>query len=230
MSEVEPARAVLLDLDGTLIDPGRGVFAAIRAATASLGLPSPNEVLLRRFIGPPIQEGFADLLGLNALHVQVAVAAFRESYTAGGLHDFDVYPGVPQMLADLSAAGLRLAVATSKPESFALRVLRHAGLLSAFESVHGATPDGVVRRKAQVVGAALRQLGVPAGQAVLLGDRAQDAAGAQACGTGCIGAGWGYGEPGELRAAGVKAIARRPADVLGLLTWKLRTAPVTRPE
>lgn len=217
MTAVEPCRAVLLDLDGTLLDTGRGVFAAVTAATATLGLPSPNQALLRRFVGPPIQEGFAELLGLNPADVQIAVAAFRESYATGGLYDFDVYPGIPEMLADLSAAGLGLAVATSKPQCFAMHVLRHAGLLNAFQFVQGATMDGAVRRKAQVVAAALHQLAVPAGQAVLLGDRAQDAAGASACGAGCIGAGWGYGENGELQAAGVHVVADRPADVLGLL-------------
>lgn len=217
MTAAGPVRAVLLDLDGTLIDPARGVFAAITAATATLGLPSPNQALLRRFIGPPIQEGFAELLGLNASDVQVAVAAFRRSYTAGGLYDFDVYPGVPEMLADLAAGGLPLAVATSKPTPFARRVLQHAGLLNALRSVHGATLDGTVRHKAQVVAGALHQLHVPAGQTVLLGDRAHDAVGARACGTRCIGAGWGYGQPGELQAAGVLTVADRPEDVVGLL-------------
>lgn len=193
------------------------MFAAVTAATATLGLPSPNQALLRRFVGPPIREGFAELLGLNPADVQVAVAAFRESYATGGLHDFDVYPGVSEMLTDLSAAGFRLAVATSKPQSFAVRVLRHAGLLNAFQTVQGAALDGIVRRKSQVVAAALHQLAVPAGQAVLLGDRAHDTAGASACGAGCIGAGWGYGENGELQAAGVHVFADRPADVLGLL-------------
>jgi phosphoglycolate phosphatase len=217
VTEIEPVRAVLLDLDGTLIDPGRGVFAAITAATTTLGLPSPNEALLRRFIGPPIQEGFAELLSLNASDVQVAVAAFRKSYTASGLHDFDVYPGIPEMLADLVGAGFRLAVATSKPTPFATRVLWEAGLLSAFHSVHGATMDGAVRHKAQVAAAALHQLAAPADQAVLLGDRAHDVLGARACGTKCIGAAWGYGQIVELQEAGVDVIAASPRDVICLL-------------
>lgn len=210
-------RAVLLDLDGTLVDPGRGVFAAVRAATDALGLPPPQPALLRRFVGPPIQEGFAQLLGLDEPQVERAIAVFRASYSSSGLYDCDVYPGVPAMLEELAAAGLQLAVATSKPQPFALRVLEHVGLLPAVASVHGATLDGAVRHKAQVVAAALRHLAMPAGQAVLLGDRAHDAAGARACGAGCLGAGWGYAIPGELSAVGVLAVADRPADVPGLL-------------
>jgi phosphoglycolate phosphatase len=214
----EPLRVVLLDLDGTLVDPGRGVFAAITAAAATLGLPPPDQALLRRFVGPPIQEGFADLLGLKPADVKIAVAAFRRSYAEAGLREFDVYPGIPKMLTDLSAHGLRLAVATSKPRPFAIRVLQHAGMLTAFHSVHGATMDGSVRHKAQVVAAALHHLAVRPELAVLLGDRQHDAIGAIACGTGFIGVGWGYGGTEELRAAGADAIAERPADVETLLT------------
>lgn len=221
MTAARTLQAVLIDLDGTLIDPGRGVGAAVRAAADALDLPAPTDALLRRFVGPPIQEGFAELLGLNAVQTAVAIKAFRREYAAGGLYDFDVYPGVPEMLAELSANGLRLAVATSKPEHFAVDVLRHAELIGAFESVHGATLDGKVRHKAQVVTAALHHLVVPADRAVLLGDRAQDAAGAHACGTECVGAGWGFGDPGELRAAGVLVTAERPVDVASLIAdWR----------
>jgi phosphoglycolate phosphatase len=109
-----------------------------------------------------------------------------------------------------------LAVATSKPETFAVRILEHVGLLGQFASVHGATLDGAVRHKDQVVGAALAAR--PEGlDPVLVGDRAQDVLGAAVHGLPCIGAGWGPAEDGELEAAGAVAVAASPADVLGLL-------------
>jgi phosphoglycolate phosphatase len=109
-----------------------------------------------------------------------------------------------------------LAVATSKPEAFAVRVLEHAGLLPSFASVHGATMDGAVRHKDQVVAAALAAH--PGGRdPVLVGDRSHDVLGAAAHGLPCIGAGWGPAEDGELAAAGAAAIAATPADVLRAL-------------
>jgi phosphoglycolate phosphatase len=79
--------------------------------------------------------------------------------------------------------------------------------------VHGATFDGAVRHKDQVVGAALAAH--PDGRKpVLVGDRAQDVAGAAAHGLPCIGAGWGPAPDGELAAAGAAEVAATPADVL----------------
>jgi phosphoglycolate phosphatase len=95
-------------------------------------------------------------------------------------------------------------------------VLQHTGLLPAFASVHGATLDGAVRHKEQVVAAALAAH--PDGRKpVLVGDRAHDVLGARAHGLPCIGAGWGPAGDGELETAGAAAVAGTPADVLTLL-------------
>jgi phosphoglycolate phosphatase len=91
-------------------------------------------------------------------------------------------------------------------------VLEHTGLLAAFASVHGATFDGTVRHKDQVVGLALAAH--PDGEApVLVGDRAQDVLGAAAHGLPCIGAGWGPAGDGELARAGAAVVVATPAEV-----------------
>jgi phosphoglycolate phosphatase len=123
-----------------------------------------------------------------------------------------VYAGIPELLAGLADDGATLAVATSKPEPFAVRVLEHTGLRPAFDSVHGATFDGAVRHKDQVVGAALAAH-PDATDPVLVGDRAQDVLGAAVHGMPCIGAGWGPAPEGELARAGAIAIAATPGDV-----------------
>ncbi|UOY00054.1 HAD hydrolase-like protein [Blastococcus sp. PRF04-17] len=167
-------------------------------------------------VGPPLQDGFALVLRVPRPDVSRAVAAYRDHYGAGALLDVTVHDGVPELLAALAAAGATLAVATSKPEPFAVRVLEHTGLLAAFASVHGATLDGSVRHKDQVVGAALAAH--PDGRdPVLVGDREHDVLGAAAHGLPCIGAGWGPAPPGELAAAGAAVVATTPADVLDAL-------------
>ncbi|MGY2127121.1 HAD hydrolase-like protein [Blastococcus sp. SYSU DS0617] len=209
-------RLVLFDLDGTLVDSSPGISSSVRHAAAALGLPEPTPDQLRDMVGPPLQDGFALVLGLAVDDVPGAVAAYRAHYAAGALLDVTVHDGIPGLLADLRAAGATFAVATSKPEPFAVRVLDHTGLLPAFASVHGATLDGAVRHKEQVVAAALGAH--PRGRApVLVGDRSHDVLGAAAHGLPCIGAGWGPAEDGELAAAGAAAIAAVPADVPGLL-------------
>jgi phosphoglycolate phosphatase len=209
-------RLVLFDLDGTLVDSSPGIYSSVRSAAAELGLPAPTPQQLRAMVGPPLQDGFALVLGVPVADVPHAVAAYRAHYAAGALLDVTVHTGVPELLAGLRDAGGTLAVATSKPEPFAVRVLEHTGLLPFFASVHGATMDGAVRHKDQVVAAALAAH--PDGRdPVLVGDRSHDVLGAAAHGLPCIGAGWGPAEEGELEGAGAAAIAATPADVLAWL-------------
>ena len=204
-------RLVLFDLDGTLVDSTPGIWASIRVAVAELGLPEPTPDELRSMVGPPLQDGFA-ALGLTGDGVDRAVAAYREHYTAGALLEVTVYPGVFELLARLRADGAVLAVATSKPEPFAVRVLDHVGLLTAFDSVHGATLDGAVRHKEQVVAAAL--VAHPDGERpVLVGDRSHDVLGARVHGLPCVGVGWGPAPPGELEAAGAAVVVATPAGI-----------------
>jgi phosphoglycolate phosphatase len=209
-------RLVLFDLDGTLVDSSPGIHSSVRHAAAELGLPAPTAAQLRGMVGPPLQDGFALVLGVPVADVPRAVAAYRAHYAGGALLEATVHRGVPELLTALRAAGAILAVATSKPELFAVRLLRHTGLLPAFASVHGATMDGAVRHKDQVVAAALAAH--PAGRdPVLVGDRSHDVLGAAAHGLPCIGAGWGPAEDGELETAGASAVAASPADVLTAL-------------
>jgi phosphoglycolate phosphatase len=206
------SRLVLFDLDGTLVDSTPGIWASIRVAAAALGLPEPTPGQLRSMVGPPLEDGFAGAFGLSGDDVTRAVLSYRAHYTAAAMFDAAVYPGIPELLAGLRAAGAVLAVATSKPEEFAVRILDHVGLLPAFTSVHGATLDGTVRHKDQVVAAALAAH--PDGERpVLVGDRSHDVLGARAHGLPCIGAGWGPAPPGELAAAGAAAVAATPAEV-----------------
>jgi phosphoglycolate phosphatase len=210
-------RLVLFDLDGTLVDSTPGIWASVRAAAVELGLPQPTPAQLTAMIGPPLQDGFALVLGVPTDDVPRAVAAYRAHYTAGALLDVTVYDAIPELLATLTADGATLAVATSKPEPFAVRVLEHTGLLRFFASVHGATLDGAVRHKDQVVAAALAAH--PTGQRpVLIGDRAHDVLGAAAHGLPCIGAGWGPAAGGELAAAGAVVVADTPAEVPAALS------------
>ncbi|MGY1813010.1 HAD hydrolase-like protein [Blastococcus sp. SYSU D00820] len=205
-------RLVLFDLDGTLVDSTPGIWASVRVAAAELGLPEPTPAQLRDMVGPPLQDGFALVLGVPLPDVPRAVAAYRAHYAAGAVLDVGVYDGVPELLAGLRDDRAVLAVATSKPEPFALRILEHTGLRPAFASVHGATLDGTVRSKAQVVAAALAAHPGTAAP-VLVGDREHDVLGAAEHGLPCIGAGWGPAPEGELARAGAAAVVAHPAEV-----------------
>ena len=124
-----------------------------------------------------------------------------------------LFDGIPQLLSDLRAAGVRLAVATSKAEPTARRILEHFGLDEHFEVIAGASLDGVRSTKAEVVAHALAQLGPLPERVVMVGDRAHDVEGAAAHGIGTVVVDWGYGRTTSPN--------RRPLSPLR--TWRRST-------
>ena len=104
---------VLVDLDGTLVDPKPGLIGSIQYALDKLGHPVPPADELLWMIGPPLRVSFPKLLG-SADRTEEAIAHYRESYFRGGMYDAVVYDGVPAALEALGSAGCRLFVATSK--------------------------------------------------------------------------------------------------------------------
>lgn len=195
-------KTFLLDLDGTLVDSAPGILGSLRAAFDELGLPWP-ESIDRHILGPPLYRTLPGIVGEEAARAVLPV--YRRHYAEHGLLDSTPYPGVEELLRDLVAAGSRLALATSKAEVYAHRILDARGWSGLFTEAVGDTLDAARPTKAAVVAEALRRLGGPDG-AVMVGDRRHDVEGARANGLECLGAGWGYAEPGELAAAGAVAV------------------------
>jgi len=175
-----------------------------------------EERQLRSFIGPPLQDQFA-ALGLDEGDVGRAVELYRERFRDHGLYENRVYEGVPEALAARAAVPLRLAVATSKPTPFAQRIVEHFGLDVHLDVVVGATLDGSRRTKADVIRFALTALAADPADAVMVGDRAQDVAGARALGLSSIGVTWGYAESGELEAAGADQVVGTLQELVNAL-------------
>ena len=220
LDDVRPDPLVLLDLDGTLLDSGPGITSSAAHAYRALDLPVPSAADLRTFVGPPIWDSFGRH-GVPSARTSEAVAAYRGAFADGGMYDTTVYPGVPEALRALRAAGVRLLVATSKPQVFAVPVCDRTGLAPLLDGVFGAPLDESAT-KADVVGRALASAGPGgAGRALMVGDREHDVLGARAHGLPCLGVAWGYAPDGELEEAGAVAVVRSVDElaptVLGLL-------------
>jgi phosphoglycolate phosphatase-like HAD superfamily hydrolase len=182
---------VIFDLDGTLTDSAEGIVSSFRHALGSVGAVVPEGDLAGMVVGPPMHHTLKTL-GLGE-QTDAAIAAYREDYLTRGWAINRLFDGIPALLADLKAAGIRLAVATSKAEPTAQRILAHFGLADYFEVIAGASVDGSRATKADVVAHALAGLGTVPDRVVMVGDRLHDVEGAAEHGIDTVVVGWGYG-------------------------------------
>ncbi|MCV7234533.1 HAD-IA family hydrolase [Mycobacterium branderi] len=196
---------VIFDLDGTLTDSAAGIVSSFRHALRHVGAAVPDGDLAGRIVGPPMHHTLAGM-GLGE-HTDAAIAAYRADYTARGWAMNSVFDGMVPLLADLRAAGVRLAVATSKAEPTARRILAHFGLDGHFEVVAGASVDGSRSSKADVLAHALAQLAPLPERVLMVGDRAHDVDGAAAHGIDAVVVGWGYGQSDFAEDADVLRVA-----------------------
>jgi phosphoglycolate phosphatase len=190
VSDARP-QLVIFDLDGTLTDSAEGIVSSFRHALGQIGAAVPDGDLASRIVGPPMHHTLSGMgLGERA---DAAIAAFRADYSTRGWAMNSLFDGIGVLLADLRSAGIRLAVATSKAEPTARRILAHFGLDRYFEVVAGASVDGTRATKADVLGHALAQLQPLPERVLMVGDRLHDVEGAAAHGIDAVVVGWGYG-------------------------------------
>jgi phosphoglycolate phosphatase-like HAD superfamily hydrolase len=211
---------VIFDLDGTLTDSARGIVSSFRHALSHVGAAVPDDPdLAGRVVGPPMHQTLREM-GLGE-HTEAAIAAYRADYTTRGWVLNEVFDEIPELLADLRAAGVRLAVATSKAEPIALRILAHFGLDGHFEVIAGASTDGIRSSKADVVGRALSQLDPLPEHVLMVGDRSHDVHGASHHGIDTVVVDWGYGRRDFDDPVADRALAHVPTvaalrEVLGV--------------
>lgn len=196
---------VLFDLDGTITDSAPGIIARLAKTFEKLGLPVPTDDELMRWVGPPMLESLELRAGMTPAEAIDALIVYR------GISDLDgpwtgsaVYPGITGVIKSLFAAGIPLAITSSKPESQVHAVLDHFGLSQYFAVLCGASEDEVRSAKADVIEEALRRLdaqGIDLSNLVLVGDRHHDVEGAAAHGIPTIMVEWGYGSPVEAEHA-----------------------------
>lgn len=208
-------KAIFFDLDGTLTDSGEGIINSVVMTLEHYGLPVPSHEVLREFVGPPLDQSFVKH-GVPADKALEAVEVFRSRYNTVGVYENYPYPGVRALLESLQAQGHRLFVATSKPETTAILVLKHFDLFRYFELVCGATADSSRVEKADVIAYLKTQRGITE-EILMVGDTAFDVLGAASHGIPTIGVSWGYGKVADMQNAGAVAIANTAEELIALL-------------
>ena len=200
---------MLFDLDGTLTNPGLGITNSVAYALKKYGIDVKDRTELYKFIGPPLLNSFQDYYGFSEEQAVQAVEYYREYYQKTGIYENYVYEGIPELLKELTAEGITLLVATSKPEPFARLIMEHYHLAEYFTYIAGATMDNKTRvKKADVIRYAMQNCEAEDKEKlVMVGDRKHDILGAKEVGIDSIGVLFGYGDREELEQAGATYIA-----------------------
>ncbi|TGY36122.1 phosphatase [Microbacterium laevaniformans] len=227
MTMRSPFTCVLWDVDGTLVDASDGILRRLTTALEHFGKPAPTRDELVHWIGPPMFNSFQDNVGMTPEQATEAVAYYRtlgkaDGYTTGAR----LYPGVAEIIADLDAAGISQATASSKPEVQVVALMEHFDLAPHMTAMVGSTPDEkTLASKSDIVAEALRRLraaGVDTSRPVLIGDRHHDVEGGAAQGVPVVFVRWGFSWPHE--ADGASASVENAAQLRALLLIDDETA------
>lgn len=212
---------VLFDLDGTLTDPKLGITTCVQFALKSFGIEEENLDKLEPFIGPPLIESFKQFYGFSQEQAIQAQEKYRERFSVTGWSENELYPGIDKMLKTLSERGMKLAVASSKPEVFVEKILVHFGIREYFTAAVGSELDGRRINKDEVVLEALYRIGMLTKEEVeyyltegiihgnglindhcaMVGDRKFDVEGAKAMNVTSVAVSYGYAQGEELKLA-----------------------------
>lgn len=216
-------KAIIFDLDGTLLDTLEDLAAAGNRVLAGAGLPVHPVERYRYFVGDGLQTLIERIIPADwreAGRLAELVTAFREDYGRNWQVRTRVYDGIPALLTALQTAGVILNVLSNKPHDFTgLCVNRFLGRWH-FRVVLGQQP-GMARKPDP--GGALRiagKIGLPPAEILYLGDTATDMRTAVAAGMHPLGALWGFRTAEELLANGAAELAARPAAVLDIVQGK----------
>ncbi|NVL89691.1 MAG: HAD family hydrolase [Desulfobacterales bacterium] len=213
-------KAVIFDLDGTLLDTLEDIADSANSALMKYGFPVHEVDAYRYFVG----EGMTTLISLalpaekrNNDIIADCVKAFRENYSRNWNVNTRPYDGVPELLDALAARHVKMAILSNKPDDFTKHCTREFLPNRNFEMILGRR-DGIPR-KPDPVGALeiAESLNITPSRFLYLGDSAVDMKTAVRAGMFPVGALWGFRPLDELREHGARAVIERPMELLGLL-------------
>jgi len=200
---------IAFDLDGTISDPAIGITLSLNYALDKLGFPQKDTTLLLKYIGPPLNEIFEDLLGKSdEKRIKSAITLFRERYFSCGYRENVIYPEIEAALKELSNNGNNLFIATSKRTDIAKSVTEYFGITHYFKDILGC---GLNRKKHELLSEIKKREGTDS--LIMVGDRSYDVIAGKATHCFCIGVLWGYGSRKELLDSGADVLLNKPNEL-----------------
>lgn len=207
---------VVFDFDGTIADTFRGVRFCFLEALHAFGYDETDEVKLHTYLGPPLFDSFM-LYCHDEDTARRMVAKYREVYRAGALLKCDLYDGITDVFEALDAAGIKLAIASSKPGEFVKRLLCHFELEKYFDFISAPVIGKPDPSKYELITAAVSALGADPSATAMVGDRKFDIEGAKQAGVFAVGVSYGFGTLDELESHGADVICHTPEQISELI-------------
>lgn len=210
------SKLAIFDCDGTLVDSGATIRAALEQAFEAHGLQCPPLEVTKKVIGLSLMESMARLApdGDHAALTQSYKEAFFAMRGAGRV-DEPLFDGIVELLDRLEADGWLLGVATGKSDRGLRFCLEAHGLGGRFITLQTADRNPSKPHPGMAL-AAMAEAGAEPRRTIFIGDTGWDMGCARNAGVGAIGAGWGYHEVEELTTEGAHGVAMRPGEVIGL--------------
>ncbi len=211
-------KAVLFDLDGTLLNTLNNITAAVNHTLTAYGMPARTSAEVRAFVG----NGAASLIsravpdGTDADTTVRVLRDFRVYYAEHSLDLTAPYDGILSVLARLKDAGIAMAVVSNKPE-ISVEVLCRHFFADFIDIALGDTPDRPRKPAPDGTLQALARLGVSADEAIFVGDGDTDVLTAKNAGMPCLGVTWGFRDADDLRAAGANHLVDTPTQMADYL-------------
>ena len=218
MSKPEHYEAVILDLDGTLVNTLADIAAGINYALKKLSPPTLTVDLFSSKVGTSNDELMSSCLAPDKQHLKdQAVEIQIEHYAQHFCDHSDADPGITDILRQLQSHGFRLAVLSNKPAPFAPRLVKHVFGDSFFEMVQGELPGVPLKPDPTSALDIAHEFALPTGRIAFVGDSATDMQTARNADMFAVGVTWGFRDRPELEQNGSEAIIDHPSALLPLL-------------
>ena len=215
-----PYKAIVFDLDGTLLDTLEDLADSTNAALAAMGLPEHPVAGYRYFVGDGLENLVRRTMGPRAsdpAEVARGVELARQEYAGRWADKSKPYPGIHELLDQLTARGIPMGIFSNKPDEFTQLCVTRLLPSWRFAAVQGAMVDFPKKPDPAGALAVAAKLGVAPADVLYLGDTNTDMRTAIAAGMYPVGAVWGFRTADELRDAGAAVLVKSPMDLLAVL-------------
>ncbi len=208
---------IIFDLDGTLSNSYYGITNGVSYALQKMGITPKNRSELRKFIGPPLVQGFMEYYGMSRQEGDRAVKLYREYYTDKGIYENELYEGIEDVLKYIEKNGGKMYIATSKPQKYTEIILKYLKIEKYFTYVRGVGFDTAEVTKDVLINDICEKFNLKKQETIMVGDTKFDISGAKNAGITALGVMYGFGTENQLRENGADIIVNTPIEMTEVL-------------